>query len=451
VTTVARGLTLDDVDRVVAATCFPDLAGDGAIGLEVEVLPVTPAATHVPDRPSVARGHALLVELASRATGEGLVPGDRRGVPGARLAGGGWITFEPGGQLEVSPSYGHDPSAVVDRVDDLLGRVAAVAAEEGIALLSIGCDPWCDDREVAQQLTAPRYPAMAAYLDARGSAGRRMMRHTAAVQLNLDPGTGSARVERWLVANLAAPLATATFACSPAPGGVRSRRARTWAGLDPTRTGLPRAVLDGRDDLVGAMAEAALDADVLLVRRTGRCVPGRPGWRFGDWVRHGHPRFGPPTDDDLRYHLSTLFHEVRPRGPLEIRSVDAVPARWRAVPAVLYAGMLHDDRARGRVLDVLAPVRDRLPEVVATSLGPGVADPATCALAVEVWSLALAGARRLPTPPEPRHLRATEAFLDRFTTRGRTPADELASRLDDSAAVVAWAREPLPSTVGSRR
>lgn len=443
---VSRGLDDDTVREVVAATCFPEVAGSAAVGLEVEVLPVRRVAMGAPARPGVAAAQGWLAELA----GAGLTPREHRGVPGAQLDDGGWVTFEPGGQLEASPACTPDVSTAVDRVDAVLGRVADVADADGVALLSLGCDPWDDRRPVAQQLRAPRYPAMAAYLAGRGTAGARMMRHTASIQVNLDPGTGSVRAERWAVANLVAPLAAATFAASPGPDGVRSRRVQAWGALDPTRTGFPPGVVTGSDDLVGTMATAALDADVLLVARDGTCHPGRPGWRFGDWVRHGHPQHGPATAEDLAYHLSTLFHEVRPRGPLEIRSPDALPARWRAVPAVLYAGLLYDDRARQRVLEVLEPVRHRLPSLLAAAAGPGVADPATCALAVEAWSLALAGARRLAVPPEPRHLRATDEFLDRFTTRGLAPADELRPLLGSPADVVAWAEEPLPAGVGGR-
>lgn len=442
----SRGLDDDTARRVVAATCFPEVAGSHAVGLEVEVLPVADVGAAIPSRSRIASGRRWLAALEGR----GMMAGERHGVPGARIDGGGWVTFEPGGQLEVSPACAPDVSAAVDQVDDVLARIADEAAADGTALLSLGCDPWDLRRPVAQQLLAPRYPAMATYLARRGPEGERMMRHTASVQVNLDPGAGTVRAERWAVANLVAPLATASFACSPGPVGVRSRRARAWAGLDPTRTGVPPGVLAGSDDLVGTMLAAAMDADVLLIRRDGACHPGRPGWRFADWVRDGHPVHGGPTADDLAYHLSTLFHEVRPRGPFEVRSIDAVPARWRAVPAVLYAGLLYDDRARQRVLEVLEPHRGRLPELLAAAAGPGVADPATCALAIETWSLALAGARRLPTPPAEHHLRATEGFLDRFTTRGRCPADELAPLMGSPAAVVAWAREPLPASVGSR-
>ena len=60
----------------------------------------------------------------------------------------------------------------------------------------------------------------------------------------------------------------------------------------------------------------------------------------------------PPTEDDLAYHLTTLFPPVRPRGWFEVRYLDAQHPRWWPVPVVLLATAVDaadlDDRpARG--------------------------------------------------------------------------------------------------------
>jgi hypothetical protein len=75
----------------------------------------------------------------------------------------------------------------------------------------------------------------------------------------------------------------------------------------------------------------------------------------------------------------------------------------------------------------------------------GLTHPALCALAVEVWSAGLEGARRLPTGwVQPSHLRRCEEFLDRFTLRGRCPGDELREHLTAAPSrALAWAREPM--------
>jgi len=444
----------EHVRHVVAEACFPfELpeprgSGPGRVGLEIEAFPIhLPAVGTSTGRVPIDRLVQLLDELttgpfASRRT----LPGS----PGYLLTSGSSLSFEPGGQLEHSTLPHPSPAASLDEVEDVSRAVAAHLGRHRVALVSTGFDLW--HHHVPQQLTAPRYQAMAAYFTRRGPQGAAMMTQTCAFQVNLDLGHPGERDERWLVANLVAPVACATFASSPGPGAV-SARARTWQRLDPTRTGFPTPLVDGSSvDPVDQLTQAALAADVLLVRRTNATwEPGRPGWTFGDWLWHGHPRHGRPSVDDLRYHLTTLFLEVRPRGFLELRAIDALPARWRPVPVTLLAGLLEDPAARGQTRALLERHRSRLPRLWLRAATAGVADPELCALAVETWSLALAGAGRLPAGYlRPTDLRLAEAFLDRLTLRGRCPADELREALTRGPSEgLAWAAEPAehaPST-----
>lgn len=430
-----------------AVTPSPDSA-DG-VGLEVELLPI---AVGPPTRrvqldgaPPTVR-HVLGVNATTIGPGTG--------------PGGTSITVEPGGQVEVATACCPTPDDVLAQAAHATERLSAWFDREAVALAAAGTDLWHDVGDVPQQLQDPRYPAMDEYFAARGPSGATMMRHTCALQLTLDLGTTPAEVhERWTVANLLAPLATATFATSPSPdGGIRSARSLAWQHLDATRTGFPARLLTDDGTLVAHVSDAALHADVLLVAtavdasgRVTSAEPGRAGWTFGAWMRHRHPDHGWPTADDLRYHLTTLFHEVRARGPIEIRSIDSLPHRWRAVPAVLYAGALFDPVARSRIREVLEPHRADLPDLLRRAATAGVSDPSLCALTVEAWSFALAGARRLPGVGA-EHVATTEAFVDRFTVRGRCPADDLAEAFRRSpAAALDLVREPVPSTTGSHR
>jgi glutamate--cysteine ligase len=443
-------LRADAVRAIVDEVCFTPATGGDRVGLEAEVLPIARRGATT-RRLRLREVQAVVAAVARRGTAvEPAVPSADGSVShGLREAGA--VTFEPGGQLEVSGSVRPTAAAALDDLERSLGELAAGFAAEEAVLASVGVDVWHGAPEVPQQLTAARYPAMATYLASRGPWGAVMMRLTASLQVNLDLGAGATAAERWEVANLAAPVATTTFACSPDPTDARvaSRRAVAWQALDPTRTGAPAAFVAGDDDRVAVLVDAALAADVLLVRAGERAVPGRRGWTFGEWLRDGDPEHGWPTEDDLRYHLTTLFHDVRPRGPVELRTVDALPARWRAVPVVLTTGLLYDGTARRRVLDVLRPHRRDLPALARRAAREGLADPAVCALAVEVWSYALEGARRLPEGSmRPGDLDTAAAYLDRFTTRGRAPADELRAVLaEDPVAALRWAAEPVPEAV----
>lgn len=441
---MSERLTAPALADEVARRCFPDVNAPDRVGLELELLPFR----GVRDRLPVARvpldgpdGSRPVLDVEAAGGRWCTRVGDE-----LRLVGGGALTFEPGGQVELAPGVADDVDEACEALERLVVALQACLGADGILLASSGVDLWTDRRLVPQQLDRPRYRAMDRHLAARGPWGRVMMRHTASLQVNLDPGGPDRRDERWTVANLLAPLCTATFAASPVerlgPEGAwsaASERAVAWQRLDPTRTGLPSRFVAGDDDPVGVMVDAARRADVLfVVDADGGAGPGRPGWTFGDWLDGDGPR--PVTTDDLAVHLSTLFHDVRPRGPFELRTVDALPRRWRDVPVVLLAGALYDDEAASRIRGLLEPVRHRLPALSRQAARTGLKDPSLCALAVEAWSFALDGARRIGVATPRRRL--TEDFLEAHTLRGRTVADDLV----DVGPAIAFAlcREPTP-------
>lgn len=443
-------LTPGQVEDVIAEQCFPrddEWTAPGKVGLEVERFPIHPTA----GRLTIEEG-----DICTRA-----VLGDRfgeqqeiRGLPAYPVASGGHLTFEPGGQLEHVTRPHETAAGAMAASEAVSADLAETFALSSAVLASSGIDLWHDPETVEQQLPAFRYPAMDAYFRARGHAGPLMMRHSCSLQISLDLGRPADRRERWLVGNLISPLLTATFANSPTRGRA-SARAAAWQALDPTRTGFPLTLVDGStDDPIAHITRAAVDADVLLVRTgPGRAEPGRPGWTFGAWIRDGHPEFGFPTATDLGYHLSTLFLELRPRGKVEFRSIDAIPQPWRCVPIVLLVGAIEDPTARSTLLDLLSPYRSRLPQLWVDAAARGVAPPSMCALAVEAWSFALEGAMRLPESYLTREMLVrTEEFLDRFTLRGRCPADEIGELFAESPErALAWAAEPVPRYAASGR
>lgn len=448
----------DDVAEVVASVCFPerDDPEPGRVGLEVERFAIRTTPTATPGgRLMIGDGDPSLQSVLDAVADTGGVLGERRdvsGIPSYPVGGGGRLTFEPGGALEHATAVHDTARGALEEVEELTPTLVEAFDELGVVLASAGVDPFHDVSEIPLQLDCFRYPAMAEYFDRRGPEGRVIMRHSCSIQVNLDLGSGEARGERWLLANLLAPLVTATFANSPGARHVGGR-ARAWQQVDPTRTGFPEAMWKrGRDDLVAQMTSAAVGADVLLVR-TGpeHAVPGTPGWTFGDWLDHPHADHGVPSIQDLEYHLTTIFHEVRPRGMLEFRSVDAVPQPWRSVPVTLLAGAIEDPTTRRRLLGLLERHRRELPAMWRRAAYTGVGDPPFCALTVEAWSYAMEGAARLPQGYLPDGaLVVAEEFLEQYTLRGRCPADDLRQALaEGSAAALASVAEPVPERASS--
>ncbi len=364
-----------------------------------------------------------LEQLAMPLAGEGDV--DHQAVRAAAtrlgpLPGGSALTFEPGGQVEISSPPRQGPSSACSVAAGDLAVASCALREVGVELVGLGLDPrGCGPR----LLDDARYRAMEAYFDIDGSHGRTMMCATASLQVNVDAGDLDAQAQRWRLVHELGPTLVATFANSPFAGGAhngwRSGRMAVWAGIDRTRT---RPIPVEGDDPAAAWAGYALAAHVMLVRTSEASFHAlRSPLPFARWIDEGH-ELGFPTIDDLAYHLGTLFPPVRPRGWLELRMIDALPDPWwRAAVAVVYA-LLHDAEASARA----RPSAAATAHCWTDAARHGLAHPDLAAASRTCFAAALEALPRLGA--DAATVATVASFHDRFVDRGRCPADDL---LDD--------------------
>jgi glutamate--cysteine ligase len=269
------------------------------------------------------------------------------------LPAGGRISFEPGGQVELSTPPAPSAAAALRAAETDSRILHARMAAAGFACETLAVDDRRSPRRILQQ---PRYQAMERFFAEQGPAGAWMMCNTASTQVNISHVQSDPH-QRWYVMHQIAPVLIAAFANSAGldAGGQRwaSLRQAIWWSIDAPRT---RPV---RTDLAPELAwqAYALAADVMIINTGdgggmgGTAVP--PGLPFGRWMADGHPA-GWPTIEDYRYHLSTLFPPVRPRGWLELRVLDALPG-WIRDVAVLTA-------ATACTADAGRELRQRLPD-----------------------------------------------------------------------------------------
>jgi dimethylhistidine N-methyltransferase/glutamate--cysteine ligase len=331
-----------------------------------------------------------------------------KGTPRFRIPGRGTVSFEPGGQIEFSTAAA-EPSAVLRVLREVVQPLRNRALENGIVLLDSGLDPYNDITTAAPQLFAERYARMARYFDSIGPAGIRMMRQTAAFHLNFD--FGDQNMLRWRVLNAAAPFLTAMFANSRRYAGTdtgfASARAMTWRSLDPARTGILPAGPVAEDEYL----DFALNAPAMLLESE----PGRYPAFIERWTA------GNVTMEDWHEHLTTLFPDVRPRGYLELRCIDAMPPAMYSAPIVLVSGLLYDRESLATANDLLgSPNRDLLPVAAAA----GLSDDGIRGVARDLVAIGLSGARRLgASRVSENDLDEAARFFARYTLSGSSPGD----------------------------
>lgn len=366
---------------------------------------------------------AVPPERVDAAVGDLVLSGDR--------------SVEPGGQLELSSRAASLPTCLHESRSDmdlLRGRLAAA----GLRLSGVGLDP---HRPPRRFVFTRRNDALEEFFDRSNSAGRWMLRGTASIQISVDTGRDDSSSEgwrrRWDAAHAIGPVLLAAFANSPVQSsrttGWRSTRQAIWFSMDATRA---RPVRSDRDPLV-AWPEYVLDALVACVRERDKPQwTAPPDLSFREWIRSRIPRV--PTVADLRYHLTTLYPPIRPRGSLELRMIDAQQDDDWIVPLAVSSALLNDGRALDAAMSATEPLRAAADQDWwRRAARHGLSDPALGSAAESCFAAARSALADSDGDGDGNGksdrsiVEFVDAFIERYVERRRCPADD-------------WA--PLPST-----
>lgn len=383
----------DDVETFVGGVCFKT-GPPGAVGIESEWFVFD---QHDPKRP---------VDPCRT----------QQALQGTTLPAASPITYEPGGQLELSSICQPSVADACTTLRTDLRAAEAALLRAGLRLAAHGSDP---SRTPELFRRDPRYASMATYFNNRGPDGLQMMTATASTQVCLNSGSPDQLATRWRRINTLVPLLSAMFANSPVQSGRVtgwcSSRLATWSRMDPLRT----SPVVGSEP-VAAWTAYALAAPVMAVRSTSRPWRVDPGFTFAEWLTHRVP----PTTDDLAFHLSTLFPPVRPQPWLELRCLDALPHRLWPVAVAVVTALLDDADVADLAEDVCQPVR-RLHRQAALH---GLRHPELARAAGACIGLVDCAMDRLQLDPLTRTQVAS--FAERYVGRGRSPAHDTLDRLE---------------------
>ncbi|HEU5475237.1 MAG TPA: ergothioneine biosynthesis glutamate--cysteine ligase EgtA [Actinophytocola sp.] len=391
-----------EAEAYVASVCFkhgpPRLTG---VELEWTV-------HHHDDPRRPLDAHHLATALAPYAP-RTLVPDS----PQLSLPAGSPLTLEPGGQVEISALPQASLAELFDNVATDVEALVELLAAAGLVLGQRGTDPYRAPRRL---LETPRYAAMERAFRPIGPHGVTMMCSTAALQVCLDVGEPHTVASRWAAVCSLGPVLVAAFANSPhlggRPTGWASTRLRSVLAVDPARSGPSAITADPAAD----WARRVLDTPLLCVRGPGDCWDVPSGTTFADWLAGALP--GPPTVDDLAYHVSTMFPPVRPHGYLEVRYLDTQPGTGWTAPVALLAALMSAPATVESVVELCQPVADRwLPAARA-----GLADRPIAAVAARVLEL---GIQALPeTGLGKEVVESITADLERVLHRAATEGGE---------------------------
>ncbi len=442
-------LQADDVLRYISEKVFVTTPSSyyanypkwpGLVGLEIEMLPLVKGNAFPPIL--AKRNQALEDALITASKNAGWQthydddPANKNKILSIDLGEQDQITFEPGGQLEISTKPYPCLTQAVERLSHLQNMLDQGLEQNGLEITQIGMNPWYSPKEIGLQIPKARYHAMTEYFgNINAGVGLRMMRQTCTVQVNLDFGPDeSTLAKRYLAAQVLAPFAGAIFAFSPYCDGklteFRSMRIDVWQKIDRGRTGFPKHLNEIAQRLdqascVQGYFELFMNSPVVFVTGLHYEVPERT-LTFKDWLTHGYKGIF-PNYDDLKTCLSLLFPEVRARGFLELRSIDCQARPWQIVPAVFYTALLYDEQSLNSLVSWADEfLRKNSLEETWAKARYGLREADLAAHVQHIMELAISGFDRLPSCFHGQ--RAKErlvAFYQNFTELGVTPADAL--------------------------
>jgi glutamate--cysteine ligase len=270
-------------------------------------------------------------------------------VVGLALPSDANFSLEPGGQIEFSSSPRLETGHIVQ---DVVAALEALenASQGQVFFLSHGTNPIAP-ADMPLLVPKERYQILRRYFESEPNGrGKDMMSHTATVQPNIDINGDDSDWE---------DAVRLTFALTPAVQTLtrnsdffagrrstyRSERQNIWLHTDSTRSGTPPGIVKSQD-VACNYAQWARQANVFLVRG----IPPDEQPKFGEltfeqYLSEGYKGIM-PTLQDWELHLATLFPELRLRGFLEIRSLDAQPFEHIQAGVMLWKGLLTDPQAR---------------------------------------------------------------------------------------------------------
>lgn len=305
--------------------------------------------------------------------------------PALPLPAGSPLSLEPGCQVEISSR----PQTTLRQLDAVvsadLAHLEELLEARGLYLGDSGIDP---HREPSRKLSTPRYAAMERRFAPMGLGGATMMCSTAGLQICVDAGEADELAARWSAVHALGPPLLATFANSRVHAGRDTGHASArWLAVMATEEARTRSG-ESVEDPAGDWARRILDTPLMVLPSRGRSWDAPEALTFGDWIdgRGAGAVLGRPTEDDLAYHLTTMFTPVRPQGYLEIRYLDAQPAARWLYPVALLSALLARPSTVDKVRELCEPVAGKW-ECAARS---GLADREIADVASEVVDLGCA-------------------------------------------------------------
>jgi len=298
----------------------------------------------------------LLLALKKYGWESILEDGNTIGLSRDKSLGGGTITLEPAGQLELSGAPLTNIHETFNELDEHRSQISKEGSNLGLGFLGAGLTPdWSFDEMPI--MPKSRYQIMKNYMPKKGNLGLDMMFRSTTIQVNLDYSSESDMIKKFKVSLALQPIATALFANSPFLDGnltgYNSFRSHIWTDTDPDRTGMLPFVFDGEMSYE-KYVDYALKVPMYFIYRDGNYLDVS-GSSFEDFLNGDLDELPneKPNIIDWENHLTTIFPEVRLKSFLEMRGADGGSFESVCALSSFWVGLLYDSESLDSSFDLI--------------------------------------------------------------------------------------------------
>lgn len=249
------------------------------------------------------------------------------------------ITLEPGSQLELSIEASKDIKSLEKEYLEFLNDIIGVLEKKNQGLITTGYHPVTKISEI-KLLPKQRYDFMFNYFKTRGSHAHNMMKGTAAFQVSMDYKSEKDYIKKFRVTNALSPVLFALFENAYYYEGQVSPkhniRSHIWINCDSDRSGIVYGALEN-DFSYEKYAEYVLDRPPIFINSQGK------------EIFTGKKKVKELLDpesyqvEELEHLLTMFFPDVRTKGYIEIRMMDAVPYPLNFAIMALLKGLIYND------------------------------------------------------------------------------------------------------------
>lgn len=265
---------------------------------------------------------------------------EENGYPLALEKKGHHLTFEPGGQIELSLGAVNSLEEVDLAYREVMGDVLK-ELRPNQSIVSLGYHPLTKIGELPL-LPKKRYEMMYEYFKNHGALCHHMMKGTAATQVSVDYRDEDDFVKKFRVAHFIAPVLAQLFDATPVFNGeiypYQNARVAIWQETDIKRSKLIPGVMDTRFDFK-SYAEYLLKMEPILIRNGGKDI------YMGEQALESFVDDFVWSDSDLEHIQSMVFPDARLKRYIEIRMADALPYPYSLAVPALIKGIFYSDEA----------------------------------------------------------------------------------------------------------